>query len=326
MINENTNDSKNPKKENIEKQNEKYLKSLLGGNNNKEEVNKKEIVNDKYDAPSSDYVSVNILNLPGGKFYKPSTKISIRAAKVAEIQSYSMVDDNNFVDITEKMNELLSKNIIFYHPDGTKGTYRDLKDADRMFLIFMIRELTFQGGNTLTKEVVCNECGNEFNIPFRSTHGQFGPSTFDLYEPNEFINRFYNKEERVYELIHNGVSWRLAPPTIGIQEDFYEEIKRNVQMEKKPDVAFMKIMPFLIHNRSSITPDGIKAKHKEFSNMNDLILFQGLNELVNNMTIGIKGLKMECPSCGQEVHTELTFPTGASKLFELPNILDRFGK
>ena len=88
----------------------------------------------------------------------------------------------------------------------------------------------------------------------------------------------------------------------------------------------MKIMPFLLYDRSSITPEGIKAKHKEFKEMDDLVLFQGLNELINNMTVGIKGLKMQCPSCGEEVHTDMTFPTGASKLFEFQNIMDRFGK
>jgi hypothetical protein len=60
--------------------------------------------------------------------------------------------------------------------------------------------------------------------------------------------------------------------------------------------------------------------------MDDLTLFQGLNNVVNKMTVGIKGLKMNCPECGTEVHTDLTFPGGASTLFELPDVMDRFGK
>lgn len=312
-----------------EKKNKEYLEKLLSGGDTKTPLaSGTEATPIKHEIPSSEYSLINIDILPAGRFYKKGTKISIRAAKVSEIQSYSMVDDTNFVDITDKMNELLSSNVLYYHPNGNKGSYRDIKDSDRIFLIFMIRELTFQGGNTLTKEVMCEKsgCGKEFVIPFRSTPGPMGPSTFELHEPNESIEKFYNKSEQVYELIYQGVSWRLAPPTIGIQEDFYDEIKRNVQTNKKPDVAFMKIMPFLLYDRSSITPEGIKAKHKEFKEMDDLILFQGLNEIVNNMTVGIKGLKMECPSCGEEVHTEMTFPTGASKLFEIQNIMDRFGK
>lgn len=311
-----------------EEKNEEYLKDLLSKDDKKKPIDSsnKTLIDLTYDAPSVEYTSISIKSLPSGRFYRVGTKLSIRASKVSEIQAYSMTNDDNFVEITEKMNELLSKNIIFIHPDGSKGDYRDIKDSDRIFLIFMIRELTFQGGNTLTKEVMCGHCDTEFKIPFRSTHGTDSPATFDLHIPNEKIEKFYNKDEQAYEIIHKGVSWKMAPPTIGIQEDFYEEIKRNVQSDKKPDVAFMKIVPFLLYDKSSVSEEGIKAKQKEFKDMNDLILFQGLNTIVSNMTIGIKGLKMECPSCSTEVYTDLTFPSGASTLFELPNILDQFGR
>ena len=310
-----------------EKKNQEYLSKLLG---DKETTPKdtKEVVKEHYDIPSVEYSNISLDILPSGRFYKTGTKISIRAAKVSEIQSYSMVDDNNFVDITEKMNELLARNVIFIHPDGSKGSYKDIKDSDRIFIIFMIRELTFQGGNTLTKQVTCtNEgCDKEFFIPFRATPTNDTPTTFELHEPSEEIERFYNKETRTYQIVYNDVAWNLAPPTIGIQEDFYDEIKRNVQADKKPNVAFMKIMPFLLSDRSSITDKELNDKLKEFKNMDDLVLFQGLNEIINKMNVGIKGLKMKCPECGTEVHTELTFPGGASTLFELPNILDKFGR
>jgi hypothetical protein len=308
-----------------QKKNKEYLDSLLG---DKEESNTKKpkevVVTNDYTPPSAEYSLIDINLLPAAMFYKAGTKISIRAAKVSEIQAYSVVDDENFVDITEKMNELLSKNIIFIHPDGTKGSYRDIKDADRMFLIFMIRELTFQGGNTLTKEVQCPKCDHEFTIPFRATANNDGPATFELQKPNETIEKFWKPELNCYELIYEGVSWKMGPPTIGIQEDFYDEIKRNVQEDKKPNVSFMKIMPFLLYDRSSITPEGMKAKLKEYMNMNDLKLFNGLNSVVNNMTLGIKGLTMNCKECGEEVHTELTFPGGASTLFEFSNPLEAF--
>ena len=309
-----------------EQKNKEYLENLLGDEKKpvKKETVKKTTKTDDYAPPSAEYSLIDINLLPGGRFYDEGTKISIRASKVAEIQAYSVVDDDNFVDITEKMNELLSRNVIFVYPDGKKGTYRDLKDADRMFVIFMIRELTFQGGNTLTKEVQCSNCNHEFSIPFRATSNNDGPATFELYEPNPDIEKFWNKEHKCYELVYEGVSWKLGAPTIGIQEDFYEEIKRNVQADKKPNVSFMKIMPFVLYDRNGITPEGVKAKMKDYAAMDDLTLFGGLNAIVNNMTLGIKGLTMTCSECGEEVHTELTFPSGASTLFELPNILDRF--
>jgi hypothetical protein len=312
-----------------EQKNQDYLNKILGGGQEGSKSAppvKTPITENHYDVPSIEYSNISLGILPSGRFYPRGTKISIRAAKVSEIQAYSMVNDNSFVDICEKMNELLSRNVIFIHPDGTKGNYRDIKDSDRVYLIFMIRELTFQGGNTLTKEVTCSACGKEFFIPFRSTPSADVPTTFELHEPNEEIEKFFNKETQCYELIYNNISWSLAPPTIGIQEDFYSEIKRNVQVDKKPDIAFMKIMPFLLHSENGITEENLKTKIKDFKNMDDLILFQGLNNVVNNMTVGIKGLKMNCPECGVEVHTDLTFPGGASSLFDIPDIMGKFGK
>lgn len=312
-----------------EQKNQEYLDKILGGNQETTKTTpliKPTSNEEHFNISNIEYSNINLDILPSGRFYPRGTKISIRAAKVFEIQAYSMVDDNNFVDITEKMNELLSRNVIFIHSDGTKGSYRDLKDSDRVYLIFMIRELTFQGGNTLTKEVTCPKCGKEFQIPFRATPSAELPVTFELHEPNQNIEKFYDKEKQSYELIYNNISWSLAPPTIGIQEDFYAEIKRIVQNDKKPDVAFMKIMPFLLHNQNGISEESIKVKLKEFNSMNDLILFQGLNNVVNSMTCGIKGLKMKCSECGMEVHTDLTFPGGASTLFDIPDIMGRFGK
>jgi hypothetical protein len=190
----------------------------------------------------------------------------------------------------------------------------------------MIRELTFQGGNTLTKDAQCPECSHDFQIPFRVTPNQNTPLTFEIHEANQLIEDFFDTDECCYHLIVDNVRWSIGLPTIGIQECFYDEIKRNVQSDKKPDVAFMKIMPFLLHDQNEITPEGIKAKQKEFKAMDNIDLFDALNQIINNMTVGIKGLKMKCPECGTEVHTELTFPGGASSLFSKPNILDRFRK
>ena len=317
---------------NQEDKNKKYLDSLFDDENQQPQEKQQQLNFDNqntqevYDDHVSDlhYLNVDIDMLPAGRFYKSGTKIKIRAAKVYEIQAYSVVDDNNFLDITDKMNELLSRNVIFIFPNGTKGSYRDVKDADRMFLIFMIREMTFQGGNTLTKEVKCNECKHSFEIPFRATTGKSGKATFEQHQPSDKIARFFNASECAYEFVHKDVSWKLAPPTIGMQEALYEEIKRNVQKDEKPDIAFMKTIPFLLYDRSSITEEGIKAKYDDFKSMDDMKLAQMIKTLIDNMTLGVKGLKMECPECGAEVRTDLTFPNGASTLFDIPNILDEF--
>jgi len=303
------------------KQQEQYLNKFLS--ETKEDV--KEIKQTlKSSTPNSlEYLSVDLEQLPLGIFYQDGTQIKIRAAKVQEVQAYSVVDDQNFLDVTEKMNQLLSSCVKVTLPNGKQGSYKDIKDGDRLYVVFMIRELTFQKGSSLAKDVDCTHCSNEFSIPFRATsNGEF-PKTFENHDMPESIEKYFNTEMKCFEFEINGNTYRMGPPNIGIQEIFYNDIKSKVQNSKNPNVSFLKIIPFLLWDRTDITEDGIKAKEAEFKKM-DMYTFQVINQAVDKMKFGLKGLKMNCPECGGEVHTDMSFPNGASSLFVIPNFFDDF--
>ena len=81
----------------------------------------------------------------------------------------------------------------------------------------------------------------------------------------------------------------------------------------------------MLENRNSITYDGIKSKLLMFQGLDD-ISFQFLNSAVNKMTLGVEGLRTECTECGLEVHTEMTFPNGASGIFVIHDAFEAFIK
>jgi hypothetical protein len=272
------------------------------------------------------YITVDLTLLPAGIFYKPGTTIMIRAASVSEVQAFSSIDDTNYLDVTEKMNEMLSRCIKIKHPNGTMGTYKDLKDNDRLFLIFMVRELTFQKNSNLAKDATCTNCKHEFKIQFRATTGPDCPKTFVNYDVDKELEQFFNKSDRTFDFPINEKVYKLAPPSISIQEIFFKNIKDKVQAEKTPNVAFLKIIPFTLWDRKTISEDGIKAKEEEFKNM-DMDTFLFLDEVVGKMLYGIKELKLSCPMCGEEVHTDMTFPKGASSIFKPGvSLFDRISK
>jgi hypothetical protein len=274
-------------------------------------------------APSNEYMVIPLENLPCGLFYKPGTKISIRSAKVQEVQAYSVVDDNNYLDITEKMNQILSSSVKYFYPNGSQGSYKDVRDGDRLYLIFMIRELTFPGGKNLSKDVTCENCGHEFKMELRATSSPTVKKSFVNYEMPEKLAKYFDRQERVFVFNINGVDYKLAPPTIGIQEIFFGDIKNKIQGERNPNVAFLKLASFLLHDRTKITEEGIKAKEQEFKRL-DMKTFQVLNQAVGLMLFGIKEMKNDCPSCGLEVHTTMSFPTGASNIFVIPDAFDEY--
>lgn len=264
------------------------------------------------------YFNFDINLLPCNLFYPKGTLIMIRPAQVKEIQAYSMVDDKNFYDIVEKMNGMLQSCVRIKYPDNRMGSYLELRDQDRLFLIFMIRELTFQKGSSLSVKVQ-SPCNNEEEVI------ELKRENFVFHELASELEEYYDYSVYGFKFeLMNNKTYTLIPPTIGLQKSFTDFIIRETSEKKIPNMSFLKIIPFLLGDRTSITYDGIKSKLKEFEEM-DNMSFQFLNSAINKMTFGIKELK-KSTECGEEVRTEMQFPTGSSGLFVISDAFESFIK
>lgn len=262
------------------------------------------------------YFNFDIRDLPCGRFYPIGTLFMVRPAQVKEIQAYSMVDDNNFYDIVEKMNGMLQSCVRIKYPDGRVGSFLEVKDQDRLFLIFLIRELTFQQGNSLAVKKNCSACDTENSLELKRQH-------FVFHDIDEKLDRFFSPSSGSYKFrLKNGREFEVTPPNIGLQKAFTDYIIKENNEKKSPNLAFLKIIPFMLPGRTSITYDGIKAKLKEFEEMDD-VSFQFLNSAISKMTFGIKELKTDC-SCGEEVRTDMQFPSGASGIFVIHDAFETY--
>jgi hypothetical protein len=308
---------------------EQYINDSTGDSNNNKNNDENYTPSSKMQKQSNmmGYVSVDPSSLPLGKFYPDNIQIKIRSANVAEVQAFAMVDDRNYIDVTEKLNQLLSSCVKVTYSDGNVGSYKDLKDGDRTYLIFMIRELTFQQGPALSKIHECEHCNHEFQIVYRVTKNSQYPKTIQKYDIPEKLEKYFNQSTKCYEFKIDGVDFRLAPPTIGIQESFFDDLRDKVQknQKKNPNVSQMNLLQYLLWDRNYISSEGIKKKEQEIKTM-EMNTFQILNSAVNMMKVGIKDLSQNCPNCGQEVHSELTFPNGISSLFIISNSFEEFDR
>lgn len=301
---------------------EKYLENFL----KEQEGNINTGNNNPKVAPSTEratelqYFTFDIKELPCGKFYPDGTVVLIRAAQTIEIQAYSMVDDSNIFDIIEKMNDMISACVRLKYADGTYGSYLDIKDGDRFYLIFVIRDLTFQKSNPLVVSAKC-DCNekNDINI---------NRGSFNFYDIDEEIKSFYSSTSKqfTFETINNEIH-TLGIPSIGLQKSFFTYIINNATDDKKTNLnsAFLKIIPFTISNMKSIGEKEIKKKLTEFVNIND-DTFQFLNDTVDKLKFGIKEIKTICTACGEEVHADFNFPDGASGLFIVKDAFKKFIK
>ena len=108
-----------------------------------------------------------------------------------------MVDDNNFYDIVEKMNDMLSACVRVKYLDGNVGSYLDIRDPDRYYLIFLIRELTFQKGSSLTTNSTCT-CNAEVKIELKREN-------FKSFETPEKIKKYFNPQTMSFQFtVKNG--------------------------------------------------------------------------------------------------------------------------
>lgn len=299
----------------------KHLEDLESGKSNKSQNSDIPfVVNPSENSRVTDlqYFNFDVKELPCGKFYPTGTLLMVRPAQVREIQAYSMVDDNNFYDIVEKMNDMIQACVRVKYPDGKVTSYIDVKDQDRLYLIFLIRELTFQQGSSLAVNSKCS-CGEEGQIELKR-------GNFTFHEFDEKLNRYFDNSARCFRFrTTNNKEFILTPPNIGLQKAFTDYIVKENNEKRPPNLAFLKIIPFMLEGRTSITYDGIKAKLKEFEDMDD-ISFQFLNAAVGKMTFGIKELKKKCASCGEEVHAEMQFPNGSSGIFVIHDAFEAYIK
>lgn len=263
------------------------------------------------------FFSFDIDEFPCSIFYPIGTLIQIRAAQVKEVQAYSMVDDTNPYDILEKMNDILSSCIKIKYPNGQMGTYLELQDPDRLYCIFLIRELTFQRGTTLTTNVTC-DCGKTVTIELMRQN-------FRNYEVDPKLEDYFDQETATFKFeLTNGKTYHLSPPTIAVRKAFTDyAMKENIE-KRKPNLSFIKIYPFLLFDQPMINSEQLKSKLEDFINMDD-ISFQFLNQAVEKLNFGIEKLVKNC-ECGLEIHTEMNFPDGPSALFIIHDAFDQFIK
>ena len=309
---------------------EEYLKRHLQEMENKRESSSQKV--NEYTSPkikveldnstveNLKYFAFDVSEFPCGLFYPVGSTIQLRAAEVKEIQSYSMVDDSNYYDIVEKMNEMISSCARIKYPDGTVGSYMDLRDPDRFYLIFLIRELTFQQGNSLATKAMCS-CGVENQIELKREN-------FRKFDIPDKLKKYYDLANRCFRFeTINGDVYQLAPPTIGLQKAFTDYIIKENAEKRKPNLSFLKIIPFTLYDRKTITQEGIKAKLEDFQNPSkmDDISFQFLNSAVEKLSFGIEKVSKVC-SCGLEVHSDMIFPDGPSAVFIVHDAFEKYIK
>lgn len=259
----------------------------------------------------------------GGMFYPEGTKIAIRSAEVKEIRHYSTIDDEDKLDIEEKLSYILERCCRIDFPTEGVVSYRDLKQEDRFFIIMAIRDLTFTKGENMIILKPYKKCKSLPDCPFASGI-ELRTGVLSSYDIDSEILRYYDPTSRCFVFSPKKIAKRIEMyiPSIGVTQEISNFIREASKRKIDVDDGFISIAPFLFSDWRELTFERILGKLREIDNFWSKEEYSLHFELSERIKIGTNlEVKLECPVCGEkEVTASITFPRGLRSLFVISDI------
>ena len=276
------------------------------------------------DSPSFD---VGWKNLPvellpsGGLFYPNGTKIAIRAADVKEIRHFSTIDEDDRLDIEEKLGYVIERCLRMDFLGEGVVSFKDLVQEDRFFAVMAIRDLTFISGENSIILMPKTKCDNKAECPF-SNGLELRTGALRSYTLDPKILSYYNPTTRsfTFDVKKIGKTIEMTVPTIGINGAISDFIIYCSGKNINIDEGFLKIAPFILKEWRGLNSEKILMRMREadYWTKEEYSLYFGLSEKIK---IGTEiDAKQVCPVCGKEVTADIAFPSGLRSLFVISDI------
>jgi len=198
-------------------------------------------------AAESSWKILDLRGLPSkGMFYPDGAELLLRPAKTKEIRHWSTIDENDPIDVREKINFILNACTKFTIKGGRPLNFNDFLEIDRYHILFRIYELTFPNQeNKLWANIKCDNerCGHVNRI-------QVGSQNLKGFEcPPELI-KWYSQEEKCFKIVSEKLqeTIRIFLPTFGVDTKLRQRKNTETSQGIEIDDAFYEFAPYLIDN------------------------------------------------------------------------------
>ncbi len=267
---------------------------------------------------------IDVNNLPSkGEYYDPTIRLKIRAAQFEEIKHYSGLDETDLMDISDHINEILSKCCRVEYSDHI-GTSEDLKEADKYYILFAIRDLSMESHqryNKLWQQCQCPKCG-------KKSSNEITSHAFGNYAILKAISKHYDPIKRKIVISHEsfGEPLTIGPPSIGLTaaiQKYMQEHARKQQQAGAPiyfDANFMLKLQYLLDSSDQVNEIYLEALKKKIDSWPHEKL-TAFNYVKDNMDVGVTPqLKIVCRDSkaidGNEVGCKDDFSFTAPVIFQ----------
>lgn len=263
-------------------------------------------------------------------FYPSDWSFYIRPATVEAIRNWSMIDDQNGNSIDEVFNEVLKTCLQIKDSTDRPIPWHNICSWDRFFFLLLIREYTFQDGESnISYYEDCPEC--ETQVEFNLTSGAL---MYDM--PDEEVISYYDQTSRTWaidpsEYEVEGDPITLYVPTLEKDANIKAWMIRKLQENRntKIDPVFIRFVSWMtpkISKDDEISKRQMKQLKMAFDSLS-IDQFEFMDEVLKNIIVTPKTkLIAKCPSCGEEVTSDIRFPNGVSGLFHIQSKRRKFGK
>ena len=263
-------------------------------------------------------------------FYPSDWSFYIRPATVEAIRNWSMIDDQNGNSIDEVFNEVLKTCLQIKDSTDRPIPWHNICSWDRFFFLLLIREYTFQNGESnISYYEDCPEC--ETPVEFNLTSNAL---MYDI--PDEEVISYYDQTSRTWaidpsEYEVEGDPITLYVPTLEKDANIKAWMIRKLQENRntKIDPVFIRFVSWMtpkISKDDEISKRQMKQLKMAFDSLS-IDQFEFMDEVLKNIIVTPKTkLIAKCPSCGEEVTSDIRFPNGVSGLFHIQSKRRKFGK
>ena len=247
-----------------------------------------------------------------GKFYPSGTIIKIRSARASEIRHFSTMDENNYIDMEEKLNHIVEMCTQIMSGDK-RLSYKDILEEDRIVLLLSIRDLTFpepenklilKGKTEHSKQTVDIELASRYLVATEV--------------PTE-IEAYYSSKERTYVIkTRSAGEVRMRPPSIGVMQEITKYLKDRQEKEVEFDKAFIQVLPYITPDWRQLNLPRIFALEVDYKSWDEK-KFMVIYRLAEKMKIGVE-TTLEMEFDGEIAKAPLDFPGGIKSLFIISDL------
>lgn len=240
-----------------------------------------------------------------GLFYPDGFQVSIRAARGEEIKHWSTMDDTEILSVNNAMNYIIERCVNVKSSLG--GTWRDIKDVDKFYILLAIRELTFADDD------------QNLMLPVSETNNiPLSKEMIHYVEFPEELMKHYSKDEKcfIFRMKKSGKVIKTYIPSIGIQEWIANYVEKKQREQTQFDRDYIQYASILIPTYKGLTQDSydgyIRASH-DYGASEWALLSQVFGLLKTSLTPSIK-YNMED---GTEQEVPLSFRGGIKSIFSV---------